>query len=144
MAKRAAVPRGAGDGVLSRVRVPLMQKGSLLYNDETEAVFVIDLGLAGIFVERKEPLEIGERVEVSFRLPRNEIPVQATCRVAWWHPEGGALVSKALPPGLGLAFVDLSEGDRAKIREELRDYFRRQPRDRRFSRNWISSDDEGQ
>jgi Tfp pilus assembly protein PilZ len=143
MAKaRSPRSRVAREAVVERIRVPLMQKGSIFHKGQKEELFVIDLGLTGIFVERKEPLEVGELVEVEFRLPKNEIPVMARCRVAWWHPEGGPLVSKSLPAGMGLAFVEISETNRAKIREQLLDHFRRKPGGRRFSRQWILADDE--
>jgi Tfp pilus assembly protein PilZ len=133
---------GAYDAVLPRIRVPLMQRGSLLYKGRTEDLFIIDLAMAGVFVERTQPLEVGEVVEVRFRLPGNEIPIDAKCRVAWWHPEGAPLVSKSLPAGMGLAFLDISEADRAKIRDQLLDHFRRQPGERRFSRQWLLAEDE--
>jgi hypothetical protein len=140
MAKRVSVSRGPGEAALAKMRVPLMQKGTVVHRGGEEELFVIDLGIAGIFVERAQPLDLGELVEVRFRLSRNAIPVVATCRVAWWHPEGGPLVSKALPSGLGLAFTRISEEDQAKIRAELRDQFRRRPRARRFSRQWLDED----
>jgi Tfp pilus assembly protein PilZ len=121
-----------------------MQRGSLVYRGKTEDLFIIDLALAGVFVEREHPIEIGETVEVHFRLPGNEIPVTARCRVAWWHPEKAPLVSKSLPAGMGLAFVDISEADRTKIREQLAEHFRRQPGERRFSRQWLLADEEGE
>jgi hypothetical protein len=143
MPKSVTVPRGAGDEVLARIRVPLMQRGSITHQGAAEELFIVDLGLAGVFVERREPLAVGAIVEVRFRLPRNDIPVTARCRVAWWHPEGDRLLSKSLPPGLGLAFVEISKADLGKIRDELRDQFRREPQGRRFSRPWFFLDDEG-
>jgi Tfp pilus assembly protein PilZ len=143
MAKaRASRSRGAKADVLKKVRVPLMQRGSLLRGGATEDLFIIDLALSGVFVERAEPLIVGEIVKVTFRLPRNEIPVTATCRVAWWHPQGGPLVSKSLPAGIGLTFTEISEADRAKVRDQLLDHFRREPGERRFSRQWLLADDE--
>jgi Tfp pilus assembly protein PilZ len=135
---------GSLDGVLPKIRIPLMQRGSLLHKGKTEDLFIIDLALAGVFVEREEPIEVGEMVEVRFRLPGNEIPVSARCRVAWWHPESAPLVSKSLPPGMGLAFVEISDSDLAKIREQLAEHFRKQPGERRFSRQWLLADEEGE
>jgi Tfp pilus assembly protein PilZ len=143
MPKASSGRRSAGflESVLPKVRVPLMQMGSLIYKGATEDLFIIDLALTGVFVERQRPLTLGEVVEVRFRLPHNEIPVSAKCRVAWWHPEGAPLVSKSLPAGMGLAFTEISERDRTKIREQLVDHFRRQPGERRFTRQWLLADE---
>jgi Tfp pilus assembly protein PilZ len=134
---------GSLDGVLSKIRIPLMQRGSLLYKGKTEDLFIIDLALAGVFVEREQAIDVGEIVEVRFRLPGNEIPISARCRVAWWHPESAPLVSKSLPAGMGLAFVEISGVDLTKIREQLAEHYRREPGERRFSRQWLLADDEG-
>jgi hypothetical protein len=106
-------------------------------------LFLIDLGLRGVFVEHEHPLPLGERVEVRFRLPGNEIPIAAICRVAWWHPPELDLVSKKLPGGVGLEFLELSDLDRRRIREHLVDHCRRQPRARQFARQWPEADGEG-
>ncbi len=74
-------------------------------------------------------------MEVSFHLPGNEIPVEARCRVAWWHPSDEELVSKQLPAGVGLEFVEMSPPDRDRVRRHLEDYLARAPRQRRFHRH---------
>src|SRR5262245_52840285 len=97
------------DPVLRRIRIPLIRRAILTRADgRAEDLFVIDLGLSGVFVERPEALPTGERVGIRFTLPGNDIPVQAACRVAWWHPPGAPLVSKSLPSGVGLEFVEVS------------------------------------
>jgi hypothetical protein len=105
-----------------------------------EDVFVIDLGLSGLFVERPEPIPAGELVEVEFCLPENEIPVTAECRVAWWHPEG-TVFSRPLPAGAGLAFLTISARDRERIRKYLADYYAREPRSRRFVRHGAETEE---
>jgi hypothetical protein len=56
--------------------------------------------------------------------------------VAWWHPPGGRLVSKSLPAGIGLEFVEIPERDRARLCEYLLDYLSRDTMGRRFHRSW--------
>jgi hypothetical protein len=56
--------------------------------------------------------------------------------VAWFHAEGARLQSKALPPGVGLEFLHLSDADRERLRHHLIEHFRRSPADRKFSRQW--------
>jgi Tfp pilus assembly protein PilZ len=127
------------DPVLRRIRIPLIRRATLTRADgRAEDLFVIDLGLSGIFVERSEPLPAGERVGIRFTLPGNEIPLQADCRVAWWHPPGAPLVSKSLPPGVGLEFVEVSEQDQGRVRAHLLDYLRSHLGPRRFHRQRTS------
>jgi Tfp pilus assembly protein PilZ len=77
---------------------------------------------------------VGTQVTLRFALPGNEIPIVVACRVAWWHPAGARLVSKALPAGLGLEFVEISDADRSRLREHLVSYLSGEPRGRRFHR----------
>ena len=87
------------DAVLRRIRIPLIRKATLTYADgRGEDLFIIDLGLSGVFVERTDALPSGEKVRIRFLLPGNVIPVQAGCRVAWWHPPGAPLVCLHSPP----------------------------------------------
>jgi hypothetical protein len=130
---QAALP---SDAVLRRLRVSLIQRARLTWNGRDEPVFTMDVGLAGVFVERDAPLPLGETVTVSFALPGNAIPVAATCRVAWWHAPHAPLVSKSLPAGLGLEFTSISEPDRARLRELLLEHWQRDPRARQFVRQW--------
>jgi len=101
-----------------------------------EEVFLIDIGLAGVFVERAVSMTVGDTVEVSFPWPGSEVPFSARCRVAWWHPSGAPLSSKSLPPGAGLQFLEMSDMDRVRLRGLLVDYCRQNPRVRRFLRHW--------
>ena len=123
------------DPILRRIRIPLIRKARLTRADgRGEELFVIDLGLSGVFVERPDALPAGEPVRIRFGLPGNEIPVEAACRVAWWHPPGAPLVSKSLPSGVGLEFVELSDHDRGRVRAHLLEYLRSHLGPRRFHR----------
>jgi len=126
------------DPVLRRIRIPLIRKAALTRADgRVEELFVIDLGLSGVFVERPDALPTGERVSIRFLLPGNVIPVQAGCRVAWWHPPGAPLVSKSLPSGVGLEFVEVSDHDRDRVRAHLLEYLRSHLGPRRFHRQRV-------
>jgi Tfp pilus assembly protein PilZ len=141
----AGSPDGApSEEVLERIRVPFVQRAVIVHREQEETAFVIDLGLAGVFVERHDPIPVGEAVEVRFRVPGNEILVRARCRVAWWHPAGSRLVSKSLPPGVGLEFVEIAETDRARIRGHLAEHLRRHGRARSFARQWPTGRVEGE
>ncbi len=124
----------ASDEVLDKVRIPFIQRAALLHPQGEEPLFLVDLALAGAFAERAEPLPAGARVRLRFRLPGNEIPVVVGCRVAWSNPKAGRLVTKALPAGVGLEFVDMAAPDHARLRAYLSDYLKGGLR--RFHRPW--------
>lgn len=119
---------------LDRLRIPFVQRATLAHGGGGEELFLVDLGVAGTFAERAQPLPVGERVTLSFPLPGNENPIRAVCRVAWWHPPGGRMVSKSLPAGVGLEFLEISEQDRERLRRHLLDYMDRGTMARRFHR----------
>lgn len=134
-----AVRRGSSRAIteqLGRLRIPFVQRARLTRGAEREDLFLVDLGVAGAFAEREQPLPVGEKVTLSFPLPGNDRPIHAVCRVAWWHGPGSRLVSKSLPAGIGLEFVEVSEEDRARLREHLIDYLGRETMGRRFHRSW--------
>jgi Tfp pilus assembly protein PilZ len=135
--------KGPGSGedvppepILRKMRIPLVQRARLTHRGVSEEVFTADIGLLGVFVERAMPLAAGEDVELRFALPGNEIQIAARCRVAWFHAQGVHLQSKALPPGVGLEFVQLSDADRDRLRRHVLEHLRKSPADRRFSRQW--------
>jgi Tfp pilus assembly protein PilZ len=127
------------DPVLRRIRIPLIRRATLTRADgRHEDLFIIDVGLSGVFIERPDALPPGEKVGIRFLLPDNVIPVQAECRVAWWHPLGAPLVSKSLPSGVGLEFVDISDHDRERVRSHLLEYLSSHLGPRRFHRQRLS------
>ncbi len=131
------------DPVLRKIRIPFIHRASVLVAGRREDLFMVDLGLRGTFIERMEPVDPGEEIEIWFPLPGNEIPVHARCRVAWWRPADEARHPRALPPGLGVEFVEMSERDAARVRERLAEYLRQHPRHRRFLRHPEESEEEG-
>jgi hypothetical protein len=139
-ASRALAPP---ESVLRQLRIPFVRRATLASGSWSEDVFLIDIGLAGAFIERAEPLPVDEAFEIRFAWPGSEIPFGARCRVAWWHPEGGPLSSKSLPPGAGLQFVEMSEPDRERLRGLLVEYCRQNPRVRRFLRHWPEAERHG-
>jgi hypothetical protein len=139
-----AEPRGPAQqtlpGPLRAVRIPFIQKAALTVDGASEHLFLVDLGLFGAFAERPSALPVGERVTLRFTLPGNEIPLTFGCRVAWWHAPGAPLVSKALPAGVGLEFVECSEDDHRRLRRYLEGYLQRSA-GRRFHRPLPLSED---
>ncbi len=131
------------DRVLRQLRIPFVRRATLHRGETEEEVFVIDIGLSGVFVERARALDRNEHVSIRFAWPGSEKPFEARCRVAWWHPEGSPLSSKSLPPGGGLEFVEMSEAGESRVRALLLEYCQREPVVRRFLRNWPESERQG-
>jgi hypothetical protein len=128
--------------VLRRIRIPFIQRASFAVGGAREDLFVIDLGLRGVFLERAQPLERGVEIEVWFRLPGNEIAVHARCRVAWFRSAGASGPAGGLPSGIGVEFVEMSRRDAERLREHLVAYLRRHPRQRRFLRHPEEAEEE--
>lgn len=122
--------------VLRQLRIPMIHKAVLTYRGQREDVYVIDVAIAGVFIERKQALAIDEKVEIEFRVPGNELGIRAGCRVAWCHQKGAPLKTKTLPAGIGLQFVEIAEADLARIREHVVAYCRRHPKTRQFHPSW--------
>ena len=142
VAPSAALEGPLPEPVLRRIRIPFMKRASVVIRGQSEDLFVVDLGLRGVFLERGQPLEAGEEVEVRFPLPGNEIQVKARCRVAWSRAAGTSPRSRALPPGVGVEFVAMSARDTERVRQHLLDYLRRNPRHRRFLRHPEEAEEE--
>lgn len=119
--------------VLEKVRIPCVQRAAFTALGRTEPLFVVDLGLHGVFVERGEPLPAGATVDITFPLPGNEIPVRAACRVAWWNPPVDGAAPRSLPPGLGLEFVEMSDADRDRVRRHVVEFLQTNTHLRRFA-----------
>ena len=124
------------DSVLRQLRIPFVRRAEIQRAGGAETVFLIDIALEGVFIEHAEPLIPGEAIDIRFPWPGSELPFKASCRVAWWHPEGAALSSKSLPAGAGLQFVSMSDADRTRLRAHLIGYCRQHPTVRRFLRHW--------
>lgn len=123
---------------VERVRIPFVQRALLSRRGVASEVFLVDLGLEGVFVETAHDLDVGEGLEIDFRLPGNALALRARARVAWLND---ATASRAgLPRGAGLQFVELSDSDRERLREFLADYCRREGAARRFARPWPVAD----
>jgi len=134
---KAMAPRSDDDSpseeVLRRVRVPFIRRVTLAWDGGRLSVFAIDLALNGAFVEWPSPPPVGTPVQITFRLPDNEIPLAAGCRVAWCHRPEPDKERRPLPAGAGLEFVSIAPDDAARLHDYLVDYYRREPRARRFS-----------
>ena len=144
---KPSAPR-ADDGlppeqVLRQLRIPFVRKATLEHGERTEEVFVLDVALDGLFIERAEALRVGTEVRIQMQMPGNEIPFTARCRIAWWHPAEAHLSSKSLPAGAGLEIVEASAADRSRLRAHIEEHCRQGPNVRRFLRHWPEAERKG-
>jgi uncharacterized protein (TIGR02266 family) len=77
--------------------------------------YLFNLSLGGLFVETKDPLRIGERVQVIIFLPDKEKNLDVTGEVVWVRREEELTPEGRLPVGMGLRFLDLSKEARERI-----------------------------
>jgi Tfp pilus assembly protein PilZ len=139
MAQGRANP--SADDALRSIRVSFIRKAVLEVDSRKEEALILDIGVRGVYVERSDALPIGQRVGVRFSIPENDLPIVATCRVAWCHRAGGKLVAKNLSPGCGLEFVDIDAAAAHRVREHVREHMERDPRARQFVRHWPDPDE---
>jgi Tfp pilus assembly protein PilZ len=130
------------EAVLRKIRVPCIQRATLAIAGAREDLFMIDLGLRGVFIEWSRPVSAGEEIELWFALPGNEIRIHVRCRVAWVRPRGLTAGARTLPAGVGVEFVTISDGDAERVRQHLLEYLRRHPRHRRFLRHPEEAEEE--
>lgn len=78
-----------------------------------------NLSAGGGYVVVDDAPEAGEMVKVAFSLPNEGRTIHAEARVAWRNPpssvRGCGRRAFSLPPGCGVEFVALDEGDLATI-----------------------------
>lgn len=81
--------------------------------------YSINLSTGGLFIETHNPLEVDTPLTVEFILPVNDKVIKCNARVAWVnHPESPR--KAALPPGMGLQFLDITMAGMDAIREYVK------------------------
>lgn len=100
----------------TRYRVHLWADQRLRAAEVEEVVHIPELSAEGAFVVRAPPLELGERVELELTLPQQVDAIRPVGRVASIRltPD-----NPAAPSGYGVHFVELTDGDRARIAQYL-------------------------
>ena len=83
--------------------------------DEFFSEFARNINEGGPFVESEVPQPLGTRVDLHFKLPGSDEPVQVTGSVVRVSPG-----SAEEPSGMGIAFGDLDTETRQRINEMVR------------------------
>jgi uncharacterized protein (TIGR02266 family) len=104
------------------IRMPLLAPGTFQapsLGSHWEPGFIYNLSESGVFLRTLLPPQKGETVALRFALESGDRPVQGSAHVAWVQPYGQGQ-SSPHPPGVGLLFQDLKDGDRPRIEDALR------------------------
>lgn len=81
------------------------------------AGFVENLSVSGIFVATHTNRQIGELIEFSIRLSKEEAPITGVGEVRWIRQYSE---TSDTPPGIGLRFKKLADGASSRIEEFLK------------------------
>jgi len=82
--------------------------------------FMEDLSEGGLFIATYNLFEIGDRFELEFALPGQEVPWVVPCEVRWVRL---ADASAELIPGMGVKFLELAP----RIRDKIQQFMRQRP-----------------
>jgi len=92
------------------------------YGTGTQKLLVdysVNLSTGGVFIESREVLPAETPLSLEFSLPEGKQPIRCRGRVAWVNTADRP-VSSALPPGMGVQFLDLSLADLHTLREFIK------------------------
>jgi uncharacterized protein (TIGR02266 family) len=73
---------------------------------EQRSEWATTLGAGGMFIETAQPLPVGMRFRLRFRLPNGSADHELEGRVAWVMGAAAGAASPAPSPGMGIAFTD--------------------------------------
>lgn len=98
-------------------RVPLVRRCQLTFEDgRAESAFLVNLSVVGAYVALDDAPPLGARLNCRFSIPGNSRELQADGVVVWLNPRQQHPVH-SLPPGIGLRFEQVSDGDRSRIEQ---------------------------
>jgi hypothetical protein len=113
------------------LRIPFVQRCQLGFEGGRQATaFLVNINVLGAYIAFEEQPFMGEAVECRFAIPGNAIEIVAGGVVAWLNPQQSHPVH-SLPPGFGVRFERLTDWDRERIAEKVRNYVARSSRLRR-------------
>jgi uncharacterized protein (TIGR02266 family) len=77
--------------------------------------YTVNVGTGGVFIETAKILPVDTQLQIKFKLPAMERIITCSARVAWTN-DADAPKKPALPPGMGIQFLNLSQDDMYAIR----------------------------
>ena len=77
--------------------------------------YLSDISTGGLFIETDDPLRRGETFNIKIALPDGKEEFEALCEVVWTRGQERTTPEEKCSPGMGVKFVDLSQGHIARI-----------------------------
>ena len=114
---------GYSDEHRKQVRFPTKLKVAYFTAQAFMDHYIFNLSLGGLFIEKNNPLEPGEKFELRIFLLDKTEPMEVPCEVMWSRkkeekeeltPEG-----KLLPAGMGVKFLNLSKDNIKRLIDVL-------------------------
>lgn len=127
-------PLAGADNSLSvppALRIPFIRRCQLNLAGGEHSGLMLDLSLAGAYVECKDLLAVRDSTVVSFRVPGNERILRLPAVVIWVNSTQVHPVH-SLPPGCGLRFLEVKEPERTLISWTILNYCLRNPLYRQY------------
>jgi len=109
------------------MRVPFIVRCALQFDGAPLGhAYLVNINILGSYVARDDLPHLGARVTLRFRIPETEREVELEGVVAWVNPRQQHPVH-SLPPGFGVSFRELTEGNRRSIEGVVEEYIARHP-----------------
>ncbi len=110
-------------------RVPFVRRCRVEWGDGPRDAVCCNISADGVYIGIHPIPPVGEKVQLRFKLPGNDIPIVVEAEVCWEN-SGQAHKVHSLPPGCGLRFHALPGPERERIEDLVREY--REPGPRRL------------
>ena len=109
------------------LRVPFIRRCALQFDGAAlRHAFLVNINVLGTYVALDEMPQLGQHVTVRFRVPGSEREVEVEGLVAWLNPRQQHPVH-SLPPGFGISFRELSDGNHDAILNAVDEYIAGHP-----------------
>lgn len=95
-------------------RIPIRVLVEYQRLDDFLADYTANVSLGGMFIATRQPLDLGTRFRLRFRIPDRPRPVETYGEVRWVVRPG-----EGPEPGMGIRFDDLAPTDRRAVDEWL-------------------------
>jgi len=86
-------------------------------SDRVPLYISMNVSGGGMFLITQDPFPPQTKLRISFNLPNDPDPIEATGEVVWRRTEREAPERQ---PGMGIRFVEIDQGDRERIRSFVR------------------------
>ena len=113
------------------LRVPFVRRCTLTFREQEYVSLLIDLSVAGVYVQTEARLGEGDEAVLKFRVPGNDRLLEIDTVVVYVNREQKHPVH-SLPPGAGLRFRNLSVEDSKLVVGAILAYCRSNPLYRQY------------